>query len=75
MFKLKKMTCPTRQRFFGEIGRLEKVVQKSSFSVLYILFSGVTSLPHTTKIGLLEEVKLSRGYIWLQWRIGELSIN
>jgi hypothetical protein len=40
-----------------------------------ILFSGVTSLPLSTKVGHLEEVKLSRGYIWLQWRIGELSIN
>jgi hypothetical protein len=35
----------------------------------------VTSLPLTTKVGHLEAVKLSRGYIWLQWRIGELSIN
>ena len=40
-----------------------------------ILFSGVTSLPLITKVGHLEEVKLSHGYIWLQWRIGELSIN
>jgi hypothetical protein len=37
-----------------------------------ILFSGVTSLPLITKVGHLEEVKLSRGYIWLQWRLGEL---
>jgi hypothetical protein len=33
-----------------------------------------TSLPLTTKVGHLEEVKLSRWYIWLQLRIGELSI-
>jgi hypothetical protein len=37
--------------------------------------SGKESLLLTTKVGHLEEVKPSRGYIWLQWRISELSIN